>query len=131
MLNWGDAQHILCEEHAGDTAISSRDVVPSIALDSSRFGAKITIIIFLVIELLVLPFWWVMFVLSTPGNGASNEYYLMVAPFAGYPLFIVIFLIYSLDLYRNQKKYVASAISISMPLVISFGYLMVVVGLRG
>jgi hypothetical protein len=122
-INWGNSEHILCEEHFG-TELSPSDLQKhSIETVNPRLWAKVFIVGIFIIELLLLPLWWVMFVLSVPGNGASNGYYLMVAPFAGYPVFILFFLVLSIVFYNKYKKYLASVVSILMPLVISFGYL--------
>ncbi len=129
-INWGDSQHVLCETHCDRYTDELGEKSLSSSADSDRRTAKFLLIFFLVIEVILLPLWWGLLILSTLGS-ESNDYFLEIAPFAGYPVFIIVFLLLSLWLYRNQKRYVASSVSIVMPLVISFGYLAIISAVLG
>ena len=126
-INWGGSQHVLCEQYYTKKTDGVDGNLLSSSADSERLSAKFAIIFFVVIELILLPAWWGLFILSTPGSG-SSDYFIMMAPFAGYPVFVIVFLLLALRLYKNKKRYLASVLSIVMPLVISFGYLTIILG---
>jgi len=123
-INRGNSEHSLCEKHVGNIVLNSRTNNQEVNIDTEKKEAKVVIIIFLIIEVLILPAWFFLLVLSMPGNGATMGYYIGVAPFAGYPVFIVISLVISSVMYA-KGRYSKSSAWITMPLVISFGYFLI------
>lgn len=97
--------------------------------DREKSSTKITIIVALIIELLLLPVWYVGVALSVPSLGYSlNFMWVIVGPLFVYPLLVLIGLMSAVSFY-NSGKYRSSTVAIVSPPVVSFGwtYLMRVV----
>ncbi|MCW8899683.1 MAG: hypothetical protein OQK75_02795 [Gammaproteobacteria bacterium] len=74
-----------------------------------------------VIELLMLPLWWIAVVFSIPGTGLSWQYYLTAGPTVSYPALIIICFIWCINIKNDDKQLKHLFVSL-LPVILALGW---------
>jgi len=128
-INWGGAEHILCEEHCNNIgnlpAISKRRIEnkPSPLIDDKpSISSYLGLIFLLLINLLGLPIWFVFMISGSNGVSLEDTVFL---PITLYPLFIIVFSLISFGL-NAMRKGGKAVIFMLLPLIISGSYIFLI-----